>query len=84
MIVNMEKTRYQLFSMRNNCRKFNLFYNNQLVTETTNQRYLGVVLDQRLTFKFNITEVIEKLQKRLRILKRLAGPNWGTSKDTPR
>lgn len=50
--------------------------------ETTEQRYLGVILDQRLTFKSHVTEVINKAEKRMKILKRLAGTKWGSSKDT--
>lgn len=82
MEVNLEKTKYQLFTMRNNLQRPKLFYNNLKVKETTCQRYLGVILDQRLTFRPHINEVCEKSSNRLKILKRLTGTTWGTSMDT--
>ena len=82
MIVSLEKTKYQLFTMKNNLRKPNLFYDQVDVKETTSQRYLGIILDQRLTFRLHITELCEKASKRLKILKRLTGTTWGTSMDT--
>lgn len=68
--------------MRNNISKPNLVLNNIQIEETICQRYLGIVLDQRLTFKFHAQDRVETTEKKLRILKRLTGTLWGTSKDT--
>ena len=68
--------------MKNNIRKPHLILNNIQVEETICQRYLGLVLDQRLTFKFHAQDRVETAEKKLRILKRLTGTLWGTSKDT--
>lgn len=47
--------------------------------ETTNQTYLGITLDRRLTFKYHAQNQAAKAEKRLQILKRLTGSTWGTS-----
>lgn len=82
MEVNMDKTFYQIFTMRNIERKPQLFFEDVVVKETTCQRYLGIELDQRLTFKFHVNALIEKAENRMKILKRLTGTKWGASKDT--
>lgn len=82
MEVNTEKTNYQIFSMCNISTKPNLFINNSTVDEILNQCYLGIILDQRLTFKFHVKELGVKAENRLKLLKRLTGTMWGTSKDT--
>lgn len=50
--------------------------------ETKSQKYLGITLDQRLTFKNHVENIIERAEKKLKILKRLSGTKWGTSKQT--
>lgn len=82
MEVNIDKTFYQIFTMRNIERKPQLFFEDVVVKETTCQRYLGIELDQRLTFKFHVNSLIEKAENRMKILKRLTGTKWGASKDT--
>lgn len=82
MEVNTEKTKYQIFSMCDIIFKPNLFFGNVTVEETLNQCYLGITLDQRLTFKNHVNDLVSKAQNRLKLLKRLTGTMWGTSKDT--
>lgn len=71
MVVNLDKTKFQLFSMKNNTRKPKLIYNQDDVKETNSQRYLGIILDQRLTFRLHINEVCEKAENCLKILNHL-------------
>jgi len=82
MEVNTEKTNYQIFSMCNISTKPKLFFNNSTVEEIVNQCYLGIILDQRLTFKPHVNELARKAENRLKLMKRLTGTMWGTSKDT--
>lgn len=80
MVVNLEKTFYEIFSMKNNIPKPNLYFNDTKVNETTAQKYLGVILDQRLTFKFHVDDIVEKAENRMKVIKRLTGTKWGTPK----
>ena len=49
--VNFEKTKYQIFSMTNSTETPKLKNEIFDLLETTNQVYLGIHLDRRLTFK---------------------------------
>lgn len=82
MDVNLDKTFFQIFSMSNNIRTPILNYNNNTIKETKAQKYLGITLDQRLTFKNHAADTVERSERRLKILKRLSGSKWGTSKET--
>ena len=55
MEANLDKTKFQLFTMKNNVRKSILCY--IIKQETTLQKYLGFTLDQRLTLKHQTNEV---------------------------
>lgn len=82
MEVSKEKTKYQIFSMSNTSGKPNLFLGNDSIEETESQVYLGFTLDRRLTMKPHAIKQGEKAEKRLKILKRLAGSTWGTNLHT--
>src|SRR4051812_35351934 len=82
MVISLEKTKYQMFSMSNIETVISLKIGSNELTESTNQTYLGVTLDRRLTFKNHSLQQAEKARNRLKILKRLAGSTWGTSIST--
>ena len=46
--------------------------------------YLGVTLDRSLTFKAHLRKVAEKTSKRVNLIKKLAGCNWGANFNTLR
>lgn len=69
-LINSEKTNYQLFIMKNGLRKPLLTFNNLTVEEIVSKRYLGFILDQRLTFNLHVKEICEKVNSRLKMLKR--------------
>ena len=58
------------------------FFNGLIVEEILNQCYLGIILDQRLTFRPHVEALAIKSKKRLKLLKRLTRTLWGASKDT--
>jgi len=45
---------------------------------------LGVRLDPKLSLKTYFDDIVEKVSRRLNLLKRLASSNWGTNKNTLR
>ena len=45
------------------------------------KRYLGVLLDRRLTWKPHIEQCADRAKKRSRLLKRLPATTWGASQD---
>ena len=49
--VNFEKTKFQIFLMSNSTETLKLKIEIFDLLETTNQVYLGMLLDRRLTFK---------------------------------
>ena len=47
-------------------------------------KYLGVILDHRLSFVKHAKYIENKVRPRINLLKSMAGPNWGTNTDTLR
>lgn len=82
MVVNLEKTMYQIFSLSNNIEKPLLTLGSFQLLESLCQTYLEIHLDQRLTFKNHGKLQAEKAEKRLKNLKRLAASTWGSSLHT--
>ena len=46
------------------------------------QKFLGVTLDDKLSLKYHIEEIVSKCKKRLNLLKALCGKNWGATPET--
>ena len=45
-------------------------------------KFLGVILDKKLTWKEHIENVIERCKTRINLLRALSGTDWGSSKKT--
>ena len=45
-------------------------------------KFLGVTLDDKLSLKDHIEEIVSKCKKRLNLLKALCGKNWGATPET--
>ena len=45
-------------------------------------KFLGMIFDSRLSWKLHIDYVIDKCNKRINLLKVLAGSRWGTDRET--
>ena len=80
-LLSVEKTHYTIFNKAglsyNN--KIQLTYNNQPIQPTRNFKFLGVTLDPALNFHAYAKAINERAQKRLNILRRIKGSNWGAS-----
>lgn len=82
MEINTTKTVYQFFSLRHTNYNFNLKINNETIPKSECTKYLGVHMDNKLNWKEHIQHIIVKVNKRLSLVKRLAGVSWGNTQDT--
>ena len=82
MMINNSKTMYQFFSLQHNNTDFNLKIDNQLLQKSASTKYLGVLFDNKLNWADHINKTVEKTNKRIRLVKRLAGAKWGSTQDT--
>jgi hypothetical protein len=80
-MINKSKTIYQFFSLQHNNTDFNLKIDNQLL-QSASTKYLGVLFDNKLNWADHINKTVEKTNKRIRLMKRLAGTKWGSTQDT--
>jgi hypothetical protein len=78
MINNKSKTMYQFFSLQHNTTDFSLKTDDQILQKSASTRYLGVLLDNKLNWADHINNTVEKTNKRLALMKRLAAAMWGT------
>ena len=77
--INTRKTVATCFSLSNTKQKLQLTVNGQEIPEEETPTYLGVKLDKKLTWNPHIQESERKAIRRLAIMKKLAGTNWGAS-----
>ena len=72
--VNVNKTQCIFFfsNLENNIR-----LNGEIVKSSTTAKYLGVIIDNKLSFKHHIKLLRDRGIKTLRILLYLSGKNWG-------
>jgi hypothetical protein len=61
-----------------------IFIEKNLIEKKENPKYLGVHLDTELRFTKHIEEIEKKATKKLNILRRLTGMDWGCSAQTLR
>jgi len=69
MEINASKTVYQFFSMRHKNDNFDLNINNQKLPKSESTKYLGVHMDNKLTWKNHVENTISKVNQRLRLIK---------------
>ncbi|UYV82634.1 hypothetical protein LAZ67_22000283 [Cordylochernes scorpioides] len=87
MTINPIKTNLCVFSTdRKNRHKFNpkISINNQIIDKIRNPKYLGVILDEELRFTEHIISTSNRATRKLNILRRLCGTNWGAKPKTLR
>jgi hypothetical protein len=56
-----------------------VYLNNKHLRQVKNMKYLGIIIDNKLTFREHITHVTEKCRKIIFALSKLAKLNWGLS-----
>ena len=56
--------------------------NNIDIKQVSKFTYLGVTFDCKLSWKDHVDEIVTKAQRRLTVIKRLAGSKWGCARST--
>jgi len=69
--INIDKTKYILFSYRKELKLPPIYIGNSQVIETSHTKFLGVHLDQHLTFKQHVNFIHSKASKSLGVLYKL-------------
>lgn len=61
LFLNYDKTHYLIFTKRKKKFKFNIFINNNTLEEKNSTKYLGVIIDNKLTWQAHIDSLKAKL-----------------------
>ena len=80
--TNPTKTTFTLFSLSTKVQNVKLTLNGHNLAEDPSPTYLGVTFDTRLTWKQQIKKCCNKAKRRISIMKKLAGTDWGSDHHT--
>ena len=69
--LNVDKTNFILFGNRKNIDNVCISMNNSIITRVRSTKFLGVIIDEKLTWKYHISLVRSKLSKTVDILYRI-------------
>lgn len=80
---NKKKSQVMLVSRKKprSVQKLNIYLGNGKIEQTSTIKYLGVLIDSRLTYNQHIQLITEKAQKLIHSLSRSAYINWGLRSD---
>jgi hypothetical protein len=77
MQVNVQKTNFLVIHRGNKNINLELFYGNEPVKYDPNPRFIGVTLEKNLLLNKHAEIITTKAQKRINILRRIRGHDWG-------
>jgi ribonuclease HI len=77
MEVNETKTVYDYHTLGRTVPDFKLEYGEVTISKNVNPVYLGMTMDQKMTSTIHIEKMCENAKRRLTLMKRVAGVNWG-------
>ena len=77
MKVNAKKTNYIVIHRGTTNHNLNLNYNNELIQNEPNPKFLGVTLDKNLFLNKHAEILISRAQKRINMIRRIRGQDWG-------
>ena len=69
--ININKSKYILFSYRKNIFLPSIFFNQQLLTNTESIKFLGITLDKNLNFRDHLNLISTKSSKSIGLLFKL-------------
>ncbi|XP_035215976.1 uncharacterized protein LOC118189480 [Stegodyphus dumicola] len=81
MVVNTDKTTFQLFSLSTKHHDIQLQFNDKDLNRIFDTVYLGIHLNTKLTWTKHVNSAVDKGYARSRLLKRLASATWGSTQD---
>ena len=79
--VNEKKTMFTVFSLSTKQKLPKLLWNGVTLSHDTTPTYLGITLDQRLTWTQQIHKCHTRAKLRLGLMRKLAGTSWGCDKN---
>ena len=70
--INVDKTKFMIFKTRSKqlLHNFELYFDNRLVNQTGQLRFLGVILDEKLSWKPHILYITNKISKSIGIIRK--------------
>ena len=71
LIINLTKTHLMLFTNKFRQQSISITVNNQTINEVPEIKFLGVILDNRLTWNAHIKHISSKISKSVSLLKML-------------
>ena len=77
--INREKSTATLFSLSTKKQPGKLTIGNTTMKYEDQQTYLGVTFDKRMSWKSHISQAEAKARRKLNIMRKLAGTNWGAN-----
>ena len=71
LFLNIDKTKYMIFSLKDKPPDLRLEIGNSLIQRTNVQKFLGIYIDDRLTFRDHVNKICAKMSQRVGIMRRL-------------
>ena len=71
LYLNIDKTKYMIFSIKDKPPDITLVIGNSLIERTTVQKFLGVFIDDRLTFAEHANKICAKMSRNIGVMRRL-------------
>ena len=73
MSLNIDKTHYIIFTMpgKNITNKKDIFMSGSKINEVSSTKFLGVIIDKNLSWKFHIDHLCSKVSKNIGIMRKL-------------
>ena len=81
-VLSKEKSVAMLFTRKRSVGPLSLTINGTSLAFVEEFKYLGIIFDRHLTYKYHIDYLVTKCVKRLNLLKLLSGTYWGAGKET--
>ena len=77
--INLGKTFYHVFTLAHKTPDIKLQLDGKNLNPSTEPKYLGMYLDQKMSWQKHVENTARKARMRLNVIKRLAGKQWGSS-----
>ena len=71
LIINLKKTHLMVFTNKQRPQEISLKVNNNVITETSESKFLGVIVDNKLSWASHINYISNKISKSLSIIRYL-------------
>lgn len=79
--ISIEKTKVIVFTRKKN-KNIKIKLGSEILKNENKIKFLGIILDNKLTWRDHIQQIIDKCKKRINLMRCIAGNSWGASKKT--